>query len=87
MTVGDGDRDRVARNEVTPHRMGQLGQTRRTFVAAAAAAIAAAKAGLTPATAATDTSSHANLGPIKQIDAGVLNIGYAEVGSAPMARR
>ena len=57
-----------------------MGQTRRSFVGAAAAAIAAAKAGLTPATAATDTSSHMNLGPIKQIDAGVLNVGYAEAG-------
>jgi pimeloyl-ACP methyl ester carboxylesterase len=59
-----------------------LGQTRRSFVGAAAAAIAAAKAGLAPVAAATDSSPHANLGPVKQVDAGVLSVGYADVGSA-----
>src|SRR5438270_4802908 len=33
-------------------------------------------------TAAAEGSPHTSLGPIKQIDAGVLNIGYAEAGPA-----
>ncbi len=57
-----------------------MGQTRRTFVGAAAAAIAAAQAGIAPSSAATDASPHASLGPIEQISAGALNIGYADVG-------
>jgi len=63
---------------------------RRRFVGAAALAIAAAKLGIV-ATAnaqarqtlpAIRPGTNTSLGPLKQIDAGLLNIGYAEAGPA-----
>jgi pimeloyl-ACP methyl ester carboxylesterase len=65
---------------------------RRRFFGTAAASIAAAGFGLTrslgaqsgkraPARpAATKAGTHTSFGPLKQIDAGLLNIGYAEAG-------
>jgi pimeloyl-ACP methyl ester carboxylesterase len=65
---------------------------RRRFLGAAAASIAAAGFGMTrslraqsgkrdPASpAATKAGTHTSLGPLKQIDAGLLNVGYAEAG-------
>ena len=62
---------------------------RRYFVGAAALAAVAAPLGLT-AKAQTTTmrppgtkpGTHTSLGPLKQINAGVLNVGYAEAGPA-----
>ncbi len=60
---------------------------RRSFISSAAIAIAAAELGLTNSadaqprvtTASTESKS---FGPLKQIDAGLLNVGYAESGPA-----
>jgi pimeloyl-ACP methyl ester carboxylesterase len=64
--------------------------TRRRLVGSAAAAVAVAQFGAAvPAKAETSKrlpavtpGAHTSFGPLKQIDAGVLNIGYAEVGPA-----
>ena len=64
---------------------------RRRFLGTAATTIAAASLGVRPARAQSSKTqqpdvpptrpvSHTSFGPIKQIDAGLLNIGYAEVG-------
>jgi len=58
---------------------------RRSFLGAAAMTLAAAQLGVFgSAESATTTkrkpTRHASLGPIQQIDAGVLNVGYAEAG-------
>jgi pimeloyl-ACP methyl ester carboxylesterase len=66
-----------------------INQNRRRFIGTAAAAVAATQLGVLgsaraetsnamPSSAAT--GSKASFGPIKQIDAGLLNIGYAEAG-------
>jgi hypothetical protein len=67
---------------------------RRRFVGAAAMTIAAAKLGIVglPATQSRTTKlaglstmkpgTHTSFGPLKQIDAGLLNVGYAEAGPA-----
>ena len=66
-----------------------IDQNRRQFIGAAALALAAAELGLTgTALAQTKPSSlptikpgtNTSFGPLKQIDAGVLNVGYAEAG-------
>lgn len=65
---------------------------RRRFFGVAAGTIASAQLGLIgggpaqgaktkPAPAAANQEAHTSFGPLKQIDAGVLNIGYAEAGS------
>jgi pimeloyl-ACP methyl ester carboxylesterase len=67
-----------------------FGTTRRRFVGTAAAAAALVQLGAAvPARAATGNKlpaitpgAHTSLGPLKQIDAGVLSIGYADVGPA-----
>ena len=65
---------------------------RRSFLVTAAAGLAAARLGMVssvrtssgtmgPATAArSETERHASFEPLKQVDAGVLNVGYAEAG-------
>jgi pimeloyl-ACP methyl ester carboxylesterase len=74
----------------------EIDSERRRFFGAAALTLAAAELGLSaPAQAQTGTSPasngaprktamnpNASLGPIKQINAGVLSVGYAEAGSA-----
>src|SRR5215813_3118561 len=67
---------------------------RRRFLGTAAASVAAAGFGMTrslgaqsakqaPAKAvATKAGAHSSFGPLKQIDAGLLNVGYAEAGPA-----
>ena len=64
--------------------MGTL--NRRRFVAGTALTLAASKLGMVDFTNARSTvdsqSTPSSFGPIKQIDAGVLNIGYAEAGPA-----
>jgi len=67
----------------------QINHSRRRFVGAAGTAIAAASLGLIrPARGQSSKAdapsskpgSHTSMGPIKQIDAGLLSIGYAESG-------
>ena len=55
---------------------------RRRFLSAAALSLAASQLGMIGSSNAQSPSrgSHTSLGPIKQIDAGLLNIGYAEAG-------
>ena len=68
-------------------------QPRRHFLSAAILAVAAGESALVnPASAqsatgpgtvlATTTGTHTSMGPLKQVDAGVLSIGYAEAGPA-----
>jgi pimeloyl-ACP methyl ester carboxylesterase len=66
-------------------------QHRRRFVGGAALALVGAKLGLTRSASAQSNprsvpavkpGTHTSFGPLKQIDAGVLNIGHAEAGPA-----
>jgi hypothetical protein len=71
-----------------------IDQNRRHFLGAASLTVAAAQLGILGSAAAqTDNQdavrrpvvrpeTNASFGPIKQIDAGVLSIGYAEAGPA-----
>src|SRR5450432_1054573 len=67
----------------------QINQNRRRFLGTAAAAVAATQLGvLGSAIAKTSDSTqssplrgtNASFGPLKQTDAGLLNVGYAEAG-------
>jgi pimeloyl-ACP methyl ester carboxylesterase len=72
----------------------EINQRRRYFVGAAAVTAAAAQLGLIGSAAAQPAKTsakrlpaikpgaHTSFGPLKQIDAGVLNVGYAEAGPA-----
>ena len=69
----------------------QIDHHRRRFFGAAAVSAAAVQLGLTHSAPAQTKSSavpaikpgtNTSFGPLKQIDAGVLNVGYAEVGPA-----
>jgi pimeloyl-ACP methyl ester carboxylesterase len=69
----------------------RIDHDRRRLFAAAAVGVAAAELGLTgaaaaqtqsPNMAAAKTGANTSFGPLKQIDAGVLNVGYAEAGPA-----
>src|SRR2546421_8802861 len=57
----------------------QIDVDRRRFLSAAAAAIAAARLGAVGASGAPSAGTN-TFGELKQIDAGVLNVGYAELG-------
>ena len=64
-----------------------IDQRRRDFLGAAAAAFAAGEFAMTSAAdakpaAPVRSTAHTSFGPLKQIDAGALNIGYAETGPA-----
>jgi pimeloyl-ACP methyl ester carboxylesterase len=71
-----------------------INQERRRFLGTAATTLAAASLGVIPHALAQErkpqraeasriqSGSNASLGPIKQIDAGLLNVGYAELGPA-----
>ncbi len=76
--------DKIKTSQDIDHR-------RRHFIGAAALAVAAAQLGTIgavdaqPATAklpSVKPGSHTSFGPLKQIDAGLLNVGYAEAGPA-----
>src|SRR5262249_13228959 len=64
--------------------------TRRRFLSAASMALAAAEIGVVsarsesgmgrPTEALTRRGAQTSFGPLKQIDAGLLNVGYADVG-------
>jgi pimeloyl-ACP methyl ester carboxylesterase len=66
----------------------EIDQERRHFLGAAAMAVAATQFGLIPSAAAQQsteaplTRPAAAFGPLKQIDAGALSVGYAELGPA-----
>jgi pimeloyl-ACP methyl ester carboxylesterase len=62
----------------------EIDRRRRYFVGAAAMTFAGAQFGMIgPANAqAVKPGTHTSFGPLKQIDAGVLNVGYAEAGPA-----
>src|SRR5215213_765376 len=63
----------------------EIDQNRRRFIGSAVMSIAATQAGLmglAKAQSTTTTLSNTSFGPLKQIDAGVLNVGYAEAGPA-----
>jgi pimeloyl-ACP methyl ester carboxylesterase len=60
----------------------EIDQDRRRFLGAAAMAVAATQFGLIGPAQAQQTTGElaASFGPLKQIDAGVLSVGYAELG-------
>ena len=61
----------------------QIDHDRRQFLGAAAMTVAAAQLGWLDSVRAATTSTaggNTSLGPLKQIDAGILNVGYADVG-------
>src|SRR5262249_42943846 len=66
----------------------RINQERRRFFATAAGGVAAAQLGIigpaaaqrTEATPGIKPGTNTSFGPLKQIDAGVLNVGYAEAG-------
>jgi pimeloyl-ACP methyl ester carboxylesterase len=58
----------------------RIGYSRRRFLGTAANALLAAVIGL--GTSARAASAERSFGPLKQIDAGVLSVGYAEAGPA-----
>ena len=63
----------------------EIDQNRRRFIRSAVMSIAATQAGLmglAKAQSTKTTLSNTSFGPLKQIDAGVLNVGYADVGPA-----
>ena len=66
----------------------EIDQDRRRFLGAAATAVATTQLGLIPSAAAQQTTEApltkpaASFGPLKQIDAGALSVGYAELGPA-----
>jgi pimeloyl-ACP methyl ester carboxylesterase len=70
----------------------EITHDRRRFLGAGAMTMAAAGFGLFDSVQAQtanvkpSTSANASFGPLKQIDAGVLNIGYAEAGQASAGR-
>src|SRR5262245_25363928 len=74
----------------TANALDEINQPRRRFLGIATMAVAAAPLGIiNPAMAQRETKmpvikpgTNTSFGPLKQIDAGVLNIGYAEAGPA-----
>ena len=55
---------------------------RRSFVGAATAALAGAQLGFAPAARAAPIGSHTSFASLKQVEAGLLDVGYAEAGPA-----
>jgi pimeloyl-ACP methyl ester carboxylesterase len=55
---------------------------RRRFLGAAGLTLAAAELGLAGTAAKSASPAHTSLGTIKQVDAGALNVGYADAGPA-----
>ena len=72
----------------TLNSMNEIGWDRRRFFSVAAASVAATQLGMVgPAkaqmkVAAIRAGTNTSFAPLKQIDAGVLNVGYAEAGPA-----
>src|SRR5262245_28365190 len=59
-----------------------VNESRRQFLTATAATVTAAGLPIARAAGADSSGAKAPLGPLKQVDAGPLNVGYAEVGPA-----
>src|SRR5947207_5781554 len=59
-----------------------INETRRRMLAATAMTIAAAQVPKAIAADASAASAKSSFGPLKQVDAGLLNVGYAEAGPA-----
>jgi pimeloyl-ACP methyl ester carboxylesterase len=76
--------DKIGVPEVIDHeRRHFFGAAALTFAAAELGVIGATQAETEPAqTAAIEQTAPATFGPLKQIEAGVLNVGYAEAGPA-----
>src|SRR5262245_34532712 len=77
----------------TTNSSGEVDRNRRRFFGAAAVTVAAAQLGIVGSAAQADAvnptrlpsvrrGAHTSFGPLKQINAGVLNVGYAEAGPA-----
>ena len=69
------------------HLLEQINHQRRRFFGVAAMAVGAAHLAMTgsakaQAVGAPKTASNASFGPLKQIDAGLLNVGYVDAGPA-----
>lgn len=60
----------------------EINHERRRFIAAASMTVAAARLGMIDSAKAQTGKANTSFGPLKQIDAGVLNVGYAETGPA-----
>jgi pimeloyl-ACP methyl ester carboxylesterase len=74
---------------LTPESSSEIDRDRRRFVGAVALSFAAAQIGIADSTTAQETTSsspaskpatNTSFAPLRQIDAGVLNVGYAEAG-------
>ena len=80
----------IDREEIDRHRRRLLGTTAMTLAAARLGIIGTADAQSTPikpiSVPAIKPGTNTSFAPLKQIDAGLLNVGYAEAG-LPMARR
>jgi pimeloyl-ACP methyl ester carboxylesterase len=66
----------------TIRRPETINHHRRRFFGAAGMTLAAAQFGMIGAAAAQAGSTNTSFAPLKQIDAGLLNVGYAQVGPA-----
>jgi pimeloyl-ACP methyl ester carboxylesterase len=66
----------------TIQRPEKIDHHRRRFLGAAGMTLAAAQFGLIGAAAAQSASTNTSFASLKQIDAGLLNVGYAEAGPA-----
>src|SRR5471030_2875248 len=67
----------------TIEKLDYVDHRRRRFMGRAAIGIAAVQIGLTrSASAQTDAAAIGSFASLKQVDAGVLNVGYAEAGPA-----
>jgi pimeloyl-ACP methyl ester carboxylesterase len=69
-------------NNIDHHRRVLLRAAAMALAAGEFAMVDSADARSTAHAAPVQTGTHASFGPLKQIDAGLLNIGYAEAGSA-----
>jgi pimeloyl-ACP methyl ester carboxylesterase len=67
-------------SEIDHPRRRFLGSAAMTIAAAGLGALRAAEAGYGKRPTALTVGAHASFGPLKQIDAGLLDVGYAEVG-------
>jgi len=76
----------IDQGEINPHRRRFFGTAAMTVAAAQLGMIGASKAQPTQTTSASvpaiKPGTNTSFAPLKQIDAGVLNIGYAEAGPA-----
>ena len=77
----------MSMTKLSPEKAEEINNNRRSFLGmaamTAAAALGARLSRANTSAASTSTpSKNTSFGPLKQIDAGVLNVGYAEAGPA-----